>query len=106
MPDFFLERRERDRDGDDESSEDFDRFAFAEKAIALVRPHDTMVLLGPTRGRIHVEIGRHWGRGNTRWAVLLVPPRASRKAIAIAVASLARDPGQAYALDVLLEGLS
>ncbi len=106
MPDFFLERRERDREGDEESSEDFDRFAFAEKALALVRPHETMVLLGRTKGRLHVEVGRHWGRGNARWAVLLLPPRASRRAIAIAVASLAREPGKAYSLDVLLEGLA
>jgi len=39
---------------------------------------------------------------NERWALLAIPARASRRAIALAVAQLARGP-RAYVLDVLMD---
>ena len=85
------------------SSERFDRMAFAERALALVRPANTRVALAEGRSRVVLESGRAWGRAeDARWAMLLVPPHASRRAIAIAVAGLAGPSREPYALDVLL----
>jgi hypothetical protein len=58
------------------------------------------------RTRLRVESGRAWGRGEgARWALVSVPPRASREAIALAIAGL-RPPvdedTSRYVLDVLL----
>jgi hypothetical protein len=84
------------------SVERFDRIAFAKRALDLVRPPRTTVALCEGTARVHVESGRVWGRApDARWAVLTIPPRASRRAIVIAVAGLAQGAGP-YALDVLL----
>ena len=84
------------------SAERFDRLEFARRALDLVRPRRTTVALCEGTARVHVESGRVWGRApDARWAVLAIPPRASRRAIAIAVAGLARE-ADPYALDVLL----
>lgn len=84
---------------DETSDEPFDRAEFALEAIELLRPWRTTVAVG-TGYRLRVEAGRAWGRGDERWALLIVSPNASRKAILTAVASLARAPGP-YALAVL-----
>jgi hypothetical protein len=86
---------------DETSDEAFDRMEFARRALELVRPPRTTVALCGGAARMRVEHGRNWGRGSgERWAVLAIPPRASRRAIALAVAELARVPPP-YALDVL-----
>jgi hypothetical protein len=88
---------------DEISEEPFDRAAFAQLALDLVRPPGTTVAICPGAARMRVDTGRVWGRGaQARWAVLAIPSRASRRAIALAVAELARAP-RPYALDVLLE---
>jgi hypothetical protein len=84
------------------SDEPFDRVAFAMRALDLVCPSHTRVAVCPGVRGVHVEAGRAWGRASfERWAMLVVPPRASRRAIAIAVASLAEEH-EPWALDVLL----
>ncbi len=102
------------------SDESFDRAAFARRAIELVKPRRTTIAICEGATRLRVESGRIWGRPHAtaegaapgeatgtgelddeRWALLAIPARASRRAIAIAVAQLARAP-RAYALDVLL----
>jgi len=111
-----------DRVEGETSDESFDRAAFARRAIDLVKPRRTTIAICEGATRLRVESGRTWGRplarGATgeraaraeatdageldeRWALLAIPARASRRAIALAVAQLARAPG-AYALDVLL----
>jgi hypothetical protein len=93
---------EVDREVDEVSDERFDRAEFARRALDLVRPSQTTVAICPGARRMHVSSGRVWGRGAaSRWAVLAIPPHASRRAIALAVAELARAPGP-YVLDVLL----
>jgi len=88
------------------SSERFDRLAFAERALALVRPANTRVAICQGRTRVTVESGRAWGRAaNARWALVSVPPAASRRAIAIAALALAGPSPEPYALDVLLADL-
>jgi hypothetical protein len=108
-----------DRIVDETSDESFDRAAFARRAIDLVKPRRTTVAICEGASRLRVESGRVWGRAHARtdasaraetadagelderWALLAIPTRASRRAIAIAVAQLARGP-RAYALDVLM----
>ena len=115
MPRLSIERVEEAVDLAESSSESFDRIAFAERAIALVRPPQTTVAICEGARAVHVESGRQWGapRG-ARWAVVRVPPEASRRAIASAVLGLyaGRDEGHgpyrargAWALDVLMTEL-
>jgi hypothetical protein len=92
----------RDREVDETSDEGFDRAEFARQALDLVRPAQTTVAICEGAARMRVASGRAWGHGpGARWAVLAVPPRASRRAIALAVAELARAP-RPWVLDVLL----
>ena len=93
---------ERDEAVDETSDEAFDRAAFARRALDLVRPQRTTVAICEGASRMRIESGRVWGRPQgTRWAMLAIPPRASKRAIALAVAELASVPPP-YALDVLL----
>ncbi len=89
----------------EEDDEPFDRMAFAAAALDLVRPPKTRVALCAGAARVRVESGRAWGRGDgARWAMLSIPARASRRAIVLAVAELARGSAAPWALDVLLSG--
>jgi hypothetical protein len=89
----------------EESTEAFDRFAFAVAALDLLRPPRTRVALCTGTLRVRVSSGRMWGHGEeARWALLSIPTRASRRAIALAVAEIARGAGMPWALDVLLTG--
>jgi hypothetical protein len=88
----------------EESDEAFDRMAFAQRALDLVRLRRTRVVLCEGHARVRVDHGRSWGKGaGARWAVLSVPRRASRRAIALAVAQLSEGPPGPWALDVLLQ---
>jgi hypothetical protein len=96
---------EQEREPDETSTERFDRLAFAERALAMIRPHATRVALGESRTRVMVDAGRAWGKADdARWAVLRVPPTASRRAIAIAVLALVRREPDPWVVDALLEG--
>lgn len=92
---------ELERGLDETSDEPFDRTQFALEALELVRPADTTVAVCPGASSLRIASGRAWGRGaRARWAVLTIPPRASRRAIALAVAELAQTP-RPYVLDLL-----
>jgi hypothetical protein len=106
MPRIELERIEEVDEQSQSSTESFDRIAFAERALALVRPPRTTVAICPGSRRVRVEAGRQWGapRGD-RWAVLSVPENASRRAIANAVLELGDGTApRPWALDVLIGG--
>ncbi len=83
------------------SLERFDRVAFALRAVEAVRPARMTVAVCAGKTRLRVEAGRLWGQGAEEgWAIVSVPPTASRTAIALAVSRLGvLEP---YALDVLL----
>jgi hypothetical protein len=106
MPTYVTDiARERELDGTETSSERFDRIAFAERAVSFVKPPNMRVAIAEGRSRVVVECGRLWGRSaETRWAMLCVPPMASRRAIASAVAALAGPDPEPYVLDALLAG--
>ena len=106
MPTYFSDTaRDRELDGTETSSERFDRMAFAERAVSLVKPANMRVAIAEGRSRVVVESGRMWGQSEgARWAMLCVPPTASRRAIATAVAALAGPAPEPYVLDALLAG--
>lgn len=96
-------RADVDYDLAEENDERFDRMAFAAAALDLVRPPRTRVALCAGATRVRVESGRLWGRGEgARWAMLSIPARASRRAIALGVTELADGSTRPWALDVLL----
>jgi hypothetical protein len=97
-----IEIREIEKDLGEEDDEAFDRLEFAAAAIDLVRPPKTRIALCTSASRLRIESGRVWGRGDARWAMLSVPERASKRAIVLAVAELARGSVAPWALDVLL----
>ncbi len=104
---YILPYREREpeQSRDETSSESFDRMAFAESALSLLRPRHTTVALCPARAgaEARVEIGRAWGKADgARWAMITIPANASRSAIARAVAALANASSPPYAVDILL----
>lgn len=110
MPRIVLEQSVEDRDElrHATSSEVFDRMAFAERALAMVRPARTRIALCEGARGVSVRSGRRWGRGpGARWAILTVPPDASRQAIALAVLELGvrgGEPAPPFAIDALVRG--
>lgn len=105
FPGGFEERREREQDAVlwQSSSEEFDRIAFAERVVQLVRPKGTTVAICEGMRRVRLQDGRQWGGPpGARWAILSVPKNASRRAIASAVLGLGHGAATPYALDVLV----
>lgn len=88
------------------SAEAFDRLAYAEEALALVKPEQTRIAVCSGTARVDLQTGRQWkGRDGSRWAILSVPPTASRRAIAVAVVALVAEGGRRvppFAVDTLL----
>jgi hypothetical protein len=96
------EIEEHDEAAAEASDEAFDRLAFAARALELLRlPARTTVAIYEGRARVRVATGRTWGKRDERWAMVSVPPNASRRAIALAIANIAAR-GAPWALDVLL----
>lgn len=106
MPRIALEHIEEVDDSAQSSAESFDRVAFAERAVALVRPPRTTVAICVGARRVGVVAGRQWGATpGSRWAILSVPTNASRRAIASAVLELGDGSVPVpWALDVLIGG--
>jgi hypothetical protein len=106
MPRIEIERIDQAEDIAESSTESFDRIAFAERAIELVRPPRTTVAICEGARRVNVVAGRDWGKApDARWAVVSVPRDASRRAIAAAVLGLHDGSARAWALDVLVSAL-
>jgi hypothetical protein len=82
--------------------ERFDRIAFAMHALRLLSPPKVTVAIYRAGLRLRVERGRdlHAGAGAT-WATLGIPPHASRRQIALAVAELAGLAEVPYVVDLL-----
>ena len=107
MPRIEIERFERAEDADDTSAERFDRAAFAERALELVRPPRMRVAIREGARRLNVASGRSWGGlPGARWAIVNVPANASRRAIATAVLDLHDGTSRAWTLDVLMAACS
>ncbi|MEI8254633.1 MAG: hypothetical protein WCJ30_03080 [Deltaproteobacteria bacterium] len=85
----------------------FDRVGYAMRALRMLRPPGLTVVVREGRFGLTVDAGRDWGRGEgSRWAVLSIPPDATREDIAVAVAELAGVSRDAWVLDVLVNAAS
>ncbi|APR77374.1 Hypothetical protein A7982_02721 [Minicystis rosea] len=84
-------------------SEDFDRMAFAMRALRRLRPKRMKVAVYEAVSSLHVESGRDFRRGEgATWAMVGIPPHASREHIAYALAELAGVESVPYAVQMLL----
>jgi hypothetical protein len=93
MPRIEMERLDHVEDAAESSAESFDRVAFAERALELVRAPGVTVAICEGARRVGLSQGRQWGGApGERWAILYLCPNASRNAIASAVLGLARAP--------------
>lgn len=86
------------------SAEQFDRIAFAMRALRLLKPPMTVAVYPRTRS-LSVERGRDLStEPSGTWAMLGIPPNASRAHIALAVAELASPEQRPWLLDLLALG--
>jgi hypothetical protein len=83
--------------------EEFDRIAFAMRALRRLRPKRMTVAVYEAVSSLHVESGRDFKRGEgATWAMVGIPPHASREHIAYALAELAGVESVPYAVQMLL----
>jgi hypothetical protein len=84
------------------SSERFDRIAYAMSLLRLLKPPMTVAVY-PGSHFIHVERSRP---RNPRepWAILGIPPHATRETIASAIAELTGRPHASFMVDLLCAG--
>ncbi len=94
--------QEERRSLDQTSGAEFDRIEFAMRALALLRPPMTVAVY-PRARSLEVVKGRDLtGPRGTEWAMLGVPPDASREHIALAVAELGGSGTPSLLLDLLV----
>ena len=80
---------------------EFDRVAFAMRALDLLKPRRMTVAVYTAVAALRVEQGIHHGRGSS-WALVGIPPHASREHIAYALAELAGVESMPYTVQMLL----
>jgi hypothetical protein len=70
------------------SGQSFDRIAFALRAVELLRPRATTVIVYRS-SRLHLQQGRDLRRGNdAKWVIVGVPADASAESIALAITEI------------------
>ena len=110
-------RKARIRSGDDRSEyvieerraiardagqERFDRIAFALRALELLKPRKMTVAVFAGRFELKIERGRDWAKGpEATWAMVSIPPDASRERIILALTELSGLPATPWLLDTL-----
>jgi len=86
-----------------EGLERFDRVAFALRAIEILKPRGMTVAVYQGRFELKIERGRQWaGPPDATWAMVSVPPDATREQIVLALAELSGTPTTPWLLDTLL----
>jgi hypothetical protein len=87
----------------DRGGESFDRIAFALRALEILKPRGMTVAVFHGRFDLKIERGRDWGGGpNATWAMVRIPPDASREHIILALTELSGLPAAPWLLDTLL----
>jgi hypothetical protein len=95
----YEERRRIAREG----RRGFDALAFARRALRILDPKAMTVALYPGRFDVRVERGRDWSRGpESSWAMVAIPPGATREHIAVALAELAGVAHLPYVVETLV----
>ncbi len=83
--------------------ERFDRIRYARRVLDALRPVHVDVTLCEGRRDLRIEKGRAWLRPpGFQWALVAIPPEATREEIALALLDLAGFPAGAIALETLL----
>lgn len=95
------ERIDQQRQVEYHDHEEFDRIAFAVRALRKLRPRRLKVAVYEASAALHVSSGRDHG-GDARWAMVGIPKHASREHIAYALAELAGVESVPYAVQMLL----
>ena len=90
-------RRYERRDGTD-----FDRLAFAMRALAVIRPRGMSVAVYRATSNLQVRRGADLACDGASWAMVGIPPHASRENIAVALAELAGLEGSPYIVELLV----
>jgi hypothetical protein len=86
----------------DHDSRQFDRIAFAMRALERLAPRRLTVAVYPSSLSLNVQRGRDLRREGAEWAIVGIPPHASRAYIAYALAELAGVESLPYALQLML----
>lgn len=81
---------------------DFDRIAFAMRALRRLRPARMTVAVYSAVSTLHIESWRDLRREGGSQAIVGIPPDASREHIAYALAELAGVASVPYAVQMLL----
>ena len=81
---------------------EFDRIAFAMRALHRLRPKRMTVAVYPAVAALRVESGHDLRRKGSSWAIVGIPPHASREHIAYALAELAGREAVPYVVQMLL----
>jgi hypothetical protein len=83
--------------------EEFDRLEFARRALRMLRPPGLTVGVYRRHAELRIVCVRDLRRGEgARWAMVGIPPRASRAQIAHALADLAGAADVPYMVDLLV----
>lgn len=86
--------------------EHFDRVAFALRALDILNPANMTVAVYERSGGFFVERVRDLRHGpRAMWAMLGIPPRASRAQIALTLLELAGVGHEPFLVDLLVAGL-
>ncbi|WP_437631485.1 hypothetical protein [Sorangium sp. So ce854] len=94
---------DRERHVEYRDPSEFDRIAFAMRALDRLRPKRMTVAVYPALAALRVERGKNLHRGDGgSWAIVGIPPHASREHIAYALAELAGVESVPYAVQTLL----
>jgi hypothetical protein len=97
-----FERRERRELVYDHDPGEFDRVAFAMRALERLAPRRLTVAVYPSSVSLNVQRGRDLRREGSEWAIVGIPPHASRAYIAYALAELAGVESVPYAVQMML----
>jgi hypothetical protein len=82
---------------------DFDRIAFAMRALRRLRPRRMKVAVYSATASLKVQSGADFRRGEgATWAMVGIPPHASREHIAYALVELTGVASVPYAVQMLL----
>lgn len=81
---------------------DFDRLAFAMRALRRLRTGRMTVAVYSAVSALQVERGRDLRKEGASWALVGIPPHASREHIAYALAELTGVESVPYAVQMLL----
>ncbi|MEM9694005.1 MAG: hypothetical protein AAGA56_15765 [Myxococcota bacterium] len=93
---------EQARDFEARDFEVFDRIAFANRALDILRPKNLKVVFYERGESMHIERGRDPRKSRPDWALVGIPPHASRENIAYGLAELTGLHDQPFVVELLM----